>query len=479
MDAIIRDFAPEDEHVTITLIEPNKQVGPGRAYKGDGEYALLNRQTRFMSIRAEEPSHFIDWIREEIGPEAAEQEFVPRSLFGEYLTSQFRRQIEKSRDLGSPISVVSTSATAMYCDGGKIRVVTAQGESLIFDAAVLCIGTAEPTDVFGLSGSRGFISPPYPIWLTCAGIKPHEHVALLGSSLTAMDTVLGLRSQNHVGRITLLSRHRLLPAVRQPHQEIALRFLSQERVADCVDADGYLNVAQVIELVRNEFEAQGVPFSLIEVECALHQCPVERLDRHLTQIESREFWQPLFIKIANDFIEFVWQKLRETDRINLLKNYHHLFMSICNPMPPNTAKALEDLIESGLVSVAPGVKSIEPDTSGGFLVSDGSNNFHVDRIVNVSRPESAGVGRLGKPLVDALVGTGDAQFNPHGGVKVEPATLRVPRRNGRPNANLFAIGQLAAGGLYYTSSLAMITRQVERMVPHLLALVGKKVRTDA
>jgi len=460
-------------------MEPNKQVGPGRAYKGDGDYALLNRQARFMSIRADEPSHFIDWVRSEIGPEATGQEFVPRSLFGSYLTSQFRRQIEISRDLGSPISVISTSASAMYCDNGKVRVVTAQGESLKFDAAVLCIGTAEPTDVFGLSGSPGFISEPYPVWLTCAGIKPCERVAVLGSSLTAMDTVLGLQSQKHVGRITLLSRRGLLPAVRQPHQDIALRHLSQEMIADCVDVGGYLNVSRVIELVRSEFEAQGVPFSLVEAELVPRQSPADRLRRHLSQIDNREFWQTLFIKIVNEFIEFVWQKLRDTDRRTFLEIYHPLFMSLCNPMPPRTAEALEKLIEEGLVSIAPGVKNVEPDASGGFIISDCSNRFHVDRIVNASRPESAGIGRLGKPIVAALVGAGDAQVNPHGGVKVDPASLRILRRDGRPNPNLFAIGQLAAGDLYYTSSLSMITRQIKRMVPHLLALANGKEMSDA
>jgi len=178
IDTILRQDAMHNGQVTLTLIEPNKRVGPGRAYKGDGDYALLNRQARFMSIRTDEPSHFIDWMRSEADPDAAQQEFVPRSLFGDYLTAQFRKQIEKSRKLGSPINVLSTAATAMYCgDSGKVRVVTAQGTSLKFDAAVLCIGTAEPTDVFGLSGSADFISQPYPIWLTCAGIKPDEHVA--------------------------------------------------------------------------------------------------------------------------------------------------------------------------------------------------------------------------------------------------------------------------------------------------------------
>jgi hypothetical protein len=30
------------------------------------------------------------------------------------------------------------------------------------------------------------------------------------------------------------------------------------------------------------------------------------------------------------------------------------------------------------------------------------------------------------------------------------------------------LGQLAAGNHYYTSSLAMITRQIDRVLPHLL-----------
>jgi len=228
--------------------------------------------------------------------------------------------------------------------------------------------------------------------------------------------------------------------------------------------------------VRKEFEGQGIAFSLVEAEFSMPQSPMERLHRHLAQTKDNTFWQPLLIAITNRFIELIWQTLHEIDRKKFLENHHHIFMSICNPMPPKTAEVLRELIEDGRVVIAADVKNIKPDVTRGFIVSAGGRHFHADKIVNASRPENGGIGQLGTPVVDALVGAGEAQLNPYGGVKVDPVTLNILRRNGKPNPNLFAIGQLAAGDLYYTSSLIMITQQVERMVPHLLALTRNRVQ---
>ena len=445
LDAMIRHCGFQRGQLAVTLIEPNREIGPGRAYGADGDYALLNRQARFMSIRPGDPLHFVDWARTVNGGEPAE--FVPRSLFGAYLAAQFDKQAEMARDLGSPVVTVPASASAIYFCGGKILVRTARGESLKFDAAILCIGTAEPEDVFQLSGASGFIPSACPVGPVCAGIGPDEHVAILGAGLTAMDIVLGLGAQKHAGRITLLSRRGLLPAVRQPHRDFTLRRLCKETLAACLDEDGHANAARLLELLKAEFEAQGVAFSPVEAELAPCRDCVDRLRRHLAQTRRHEYGQSLLIEIVQNFVEPVWQKLRDADRNIFLDRYHPVFMSLCNPMPPATAATLEGLIARGQVSIERGVKSVDPDRAGGFAIVTGNRRFHADWVVNASRPEKAGIGRIGKPLVDSLVAAGDAWINPFGGVRIDPASLKILRRDGKAHPNLFAIGQLACGDL--------------------------------
>lgn len=78
-----------------------------------------------------------------------------------------------------------------------------------------------------------------------------------------------------------------------------------------------------------------------------------------------------------------------------------------------------------------------------------------------------------------MIGSGVAQSHPFGGVHIEFGSQRIIRRNGQPNENLYALGQLAAGNLYYTSSLPMITKQIERIVPRLLACYADQARCAA
>ena len=51
LDAIQIEAKYQHLNVDLTLYEPDKRIGPGRAYQCDGEYALLNRQARFILLR--------------------------------------------------------------------------------------------------------------------------------------------------------------------------------------------------------------------------------------------------------------------------------------------------------------------------------------------------------------------------------------------------------------------------------------------
>lgn len=119
IDAINRYSSSKKIPVSVTLFEPKREIGPGIPYAGDGDYALLNRQAHLLSIRSDDPQHFVSWMRHEDLREYANEEFVPRWLFGNYLSAHFKTLVAQSRLTNHPIRVVPNWTTAVYCEEKK------------------------------------------------------------------------------------------------------------------------------------------------------------------------------------------------------------------------------------------------------------------------------------------------------------------------------------------------------------------------
>src|ERR1700685_4336491 len=76
--------------LTITIINSVYPLGRGVAYSTRNGNHLLNVAARNMSALADQPTHFVEWLRtrseysEE--PEAKlREEFVPRRIYGDYI----------------------------------------------------------------------------------------------------------------------------------------------------------------------------------------------------------------------------------------------------------------------------------------------------------------------------------------------------------------------------------------------------------
>ena len=83
-------------HVNITIYEKRACVGPGIAYQNDCDVLLLNRHSKQMSVIAEEPDHFWNWYKSKYIASFEQEDFLPRSVFGEYLKHVFEESVERA-----------------------------------------------------------------------------------------------------------------------------------------------------------------------------------------------------------------------------------------------------------------------------------------------------------------------------------------------------------------------------------------------
>lgn len=450
----------------LTVYEPAKDMGRGNAYRPDTHSARLNRQAEFMSIRHHEPKHFLEWLGRHHDPQVREYArcgtFPPRNLFGDYVSDAFTDLQDHWKRQGRRLEVVHHAAVSMTRrpSGRGVRVGTADGVLREHDAAALCVGTAAPVDYYGLSGHQRYTNDPYPLWITVETIAPDEHVTVLGTSLTAVDITMALLDRGHHGPITMVSRRGLLPGVRQRHRDLTPEVLTEAAVRAAAAAPGGLTLAAVLDLMRAELAAHGIDPGILDQEGDPGEDPTGRLARHLDLAAREEVWQPLLITAANDLIELVWSCWSDDERERYLRDFHHIFQSLCNPMPMATASRLHSAIEAGQLRVLAGVRDVRP-AGDGFEVVCRDTVFPTDAVVNSAKGERASSPLAATALCTSLVAAGLGRHDRFGGLTIDPADNRLVPAQGAEPSEVFALGQLAAGCLYYTSSLAMITRRVE------------------
>jgi uncharacterized NAD(P)/FAD-binding protein YdhS len=234
IDSVLRTFDADGPRVVITVYEPST-LATGRAYRQDLDCALVNRQMGFMSVRREERDHFLRWLHRNERysgtpyANAPAESFVPRRIFGEYLTEHFSACTEQARRRGWQVRVRCEAVVDVATAGQEVRVRSAT-EVDTHDTAALCLGTGEPSDPYRLTGAPGFHADPYPLTEVLPQVPESGRVLVRGTGLSGVDVALGLHHLGHRGPITMASRRGVLPGVRVPQRGRELVELTSARI---------------------------------------------------------------------------------------------------------------------------------------------------------------------------------------------------------------------------------------------------------
>lgn len=199
--------------VETTVIEPGV-LGRGVAYAATPYPLLLNVPTAGMTALPGEPQHFERWLdrRVEAGlarpPATPAGTFAPRALYGDYLEDTV------AEIAGGRLDVIRGKAAALTPRDGGFAIRCADGREVPARRIVLALGnlparTPEAID----PAAPGYLGEPYG---RLGDIGLDDPVAILGSGLTALDVMAGLRARGHRGLITCVSRRGLVPRAHTP-----------------------------------------------------------------------------------------------------------------------------------------------------------------------------------------------------------------------------------------------------------------------
>jgi uncharacterized NAD(P)/FAD-binding protein YdhS len=214
------NIARLSEHpIHITVIDQQRPIGRGVAYRLRRPEYLLNVAARNMSAFPNEPDHFLQWLRTRSEFEATpdvelRERFVPRQIYGDYVRSIVQHQLQSPGEL-SPVTADFVVGEAVDVEPGEgaCRVLLADGASIDADRVVLATGNEPPAPLPGVDAlvdHPAWVGNPWQAWEQ--QLPPDDGtIAILGTGLSAVDAIITLRALGWLGSIHAVSRHGWFP----------------------------------------------------------------------------------------------------------------------------------------------------------------------------------------------------------------------------------------------------------------------------
>ena len=418
----------------VTVLDRRGAFGRGVAYGPAEDCHRINVPAFKMGgLALEDESGFERWLAAN-GRAATsfDASLVPRRWFGDYLADELGRARSTGR-----LSLVQAEVNHLARQADGRWLCAGQGLSLAADRLVLCPGNPPPSRPLGGDAGPRYVADVWGAPDALAGIDPSHEVLVLGSGSTALDAVLTLLGRGQRGRMTLVSRHGLIPQVDVPSGSYPDFFSPGGPVQ---------GVRGVTRRLRDEVRraaAAGLPWQWV----------VDAFRVHLGA---------------------VWQRLDEADRRRFLRHVRAIWMIHRHRLAPDIAAQLAaaradgrllilagELRRTRVAAAAPGCE-LEYRPRG----EAATRWLRGDWMLNCIGP-SEDLSRLDEPLWRDLFARGVVRPGPLGlGLDVD-AQLRVVAADGRPHPDLFTIGLPTRGRFWEVTAVLHIRQQAQALAARL------------
>ena len=404
--------------IEIVMIEPRTELGQGVAYSTRDPWHRLNVPVVAMSALADDPDHFRRWSGE--APEA----FARRVDYGRYVG-----EVLAESDAGSPATLrhVVDAAERIDAAGAGVRVTLASGASVAADAVVLATGVETPVQppyLQPIAGDDRVVADPWAVGALDA-IRDGETVAIIGSSLTAIDLAGSILNRHPRATVLALSRHGHLP---RPHEDPWRPRLPE-------------------------------PAFTIE---AFHA-----FDDPLAQASARlrsfgEDW-PRAVDSLRPISQALWMSMGDDLKRTFLDDYRHDWEIHRHRVAAEIARDLDRWIAEGRLAVhGAAIRAVEGDGDRLWILAGRGEEpapaaWDVDRIIVAIGPnmDAAANPLLGAAIVDGLMRPGPLGI----AIDVDPATGLVVDAGGGTPLPVYAMGALRKGVLWETLAVPEIREQ--------------------
>jgi uncharacterized NAD(P)/FAD-binding protein YdhS len=429
-------LAQADQRVHLTWVAGAQGLGRGVAYATTNPEHILNVRAANMGLLADDTGEFVRFAKNS-GGHVEPIDFLPRSLFGDYVQSTLQRLMSDGLRRCA-ITILPVDALALHSRiNGSYEVQLDDGQSVTADSVVLAVGALPSVplpvvDDGAMQAGRYVVDP----WKLPELEKAPRRVIVVGSRLTAIDTILTVAGTWPDARIVALSRHGWLPGT---HSKNVLEpYAFQTQLIE--DLHKHSSIKHWLHIFRDATAEDGCDWrSAID--------GLRPVTAHL------------------------WRTLDSVQRGRFLRHVRWLWDSARHRMPPQTAAAIAKLRESNQLEVIAGrlrsVSGAAPVVTYRRRRDGALLALEADLVVQATGFESTTEPTPSR-LLTHMIQSGLVRPDPFGLGLEAGADGLLARVDGSPTHGLRAIGTLLRGAVWESSSMPEIRALAKKIARDLL-----------
>ncbi|WP_286891867.1 FAD/NAD(P)-binding protein [Achromobacter sp. UBA2119] len=433
--------------IEIRLIDKtSSHIGRGTAYSATVPCQLLNVPASNMSAFPDAPEDFLTWARasdrlQKYAPwvgELSASTFLPRALYGEYLSHLLRKEVERCA-ANHRIEVINDEIVDLETTDAGVRVQSLNRGSWLSDACVLAVGNfpPQPPAEYHIEvgdSVRYHFSPWAPEVLPT--LAASTSCLFIGSGLTMLDQVTALYDQGYTGLIHVVSRRGFMPKEHIPSKPARLTHIlpSPAGLRDLV--------RWIRDRIELEQEAGGDWRSVIDG----------------LRPNSAQIWQGLTLRDKKRFLQHVrpyWENHRHRTAAPVLSAFKQMLAS--GQLTQHRAR-----IENTAIDAASGVRVTLRKRNGA------PHDVVVEHVVNCTGAES-NFKSLRNPLTSRLLSRGLVTVDELGLGLVTTASGQLIDSGGKASDRLFTLGPPMKGRLWETTAVPELRVQAMQLASRLLS----------
>lgn len=475
--------------VTIYVIEKGSAIGPGLPYSTPEPDHILNIDSDVMSPIPDQPNSFYKWLKvnwpqlntklnklDKIEP--VKDKFPPRFLFGLYLNSLAENVKEYAKKLGIDIIFI-TNDEVINIDEQKQKqnyiITLASSKEVIADQVILCTGHMPSTLYRELKGIENYFHSVWPSSNYVNAIPAKETVVVIGSNLSAIDSVLALVAHGHTGPIIMVSPSGRVPAVLGKIVPYIRTKLTLETLLELTLRENKtISLDMLLELFLEELSlAEGKKVTLESI-LRRDSSPAKYLEKQIFEAkQGPRAWQ-CFLFSLYAIVPDLWHKLDDVDKSRFLKEFHGPFIKNLAAFPIENAEKILHLLKSNQLKILGGLKEVKYNAQmGGFIIEYDNREYNQNELYTNARYVINGtgpgydVGNMNIPLYTNLLKKNLVSLNRFGGIEADFRTFQALNPRGEPSKTLFVVGEMTKGVCFATTDLNQVGRQLKQVVYHI------------
>lgn len=406
----------------VLWFDNNNSFCKGLAYSTQEDVHLLNVRASNMSVFDDEPSHFVNWLHKYKLP-FSDQDFVPRSIYGEYVFSTYNDLICSNPKV--KITFINEEVQSITKEDNGYCVLSNQVNYV--EQIVLAFGNFLPSHPKSKSLdfrlSDNYFQNAFSEQIILSALKK-DCITIIGSGLTMVDVVLTLTKHNYQGNIIVISPHGYLP---QAHSESSL-----QSIPVFINEKEYYSLLQLFSLVNKQ----------------LKFAKINSLNAHSV------------IDALRPRLQQLWLAFSLEDKKQFLRHLRHKWGVARHRCSPISMNVINDLIKMNRLSVIKGrifdIKSMESELEIHFLDQNQAKmSLNTSILINCTGPES-NFEKIESVLItqllkDGIIEVDDLKY----GIKADS--------DGKIRDNVFTLGPPLKGILWESTAVPEIRVQAKSL----------------